>query len=308
MKNLCDEMPNGYSESIRQGLAAVRCFGGRMSFETGTKEERIARLKQEIEMSDAIVIGAGAGLSASAGLTYSGERFERYFFDFAKKYGIHDIYTGGFYPFPDAETRWAWWARHIYFNRYIEPPRPVYRKLLTLVKDKDYFAITTNVDHQFLRAGFDQKRLFCTQGDYGLFQTVDGRNGKTYDNEKWVIKAMAAQGFVKDADGVFRVPEDGKITMRIPAELIPKCPDDGADLTMNLRADDSFAEDAGWHRASAAYSDFLRRHENLRVLYFELGVGGNTPVIVKYPFWQMTLANKNAVYACVNYGEAFCPG
>lgn len=308
MKNLCDEMPNGYSESIRKGLAAVRCFGGRMSFETGTKEERIARLKQEIEMSDAIVIGAGAGLSASAGLTYSGERFERYFFDFAKKYGIHDIYTGGFYPFPDAETRWAWWARHIYFNRYIEPPRPVYRKLLTLVKDKDYFAITTNVDHQFLRAGFDQKRLFCTQGDYGLFQTVDGRNGKTYDNEEWVIKAMAAQGFVKDADGVFRVTEDGKITMRIPAELIPKCPDDGADLTMNLRADDSFAEDAGWHRASAAYSDFLHRHENLRVLYLELGVGGNTPVIVKYPFWQMTLANKNAVYACVNYGEAFCPG
>ena len=308
MKNLCDEMPNGYSESIRQGLAAVRSFGGRMSFETGTKEERIARLKQEIEMSDAIVIGAGAGLSTSAGLTYSGERFERYFFDFAKKYGIRDIYTGGFYPFPDAETRWAWWARHIYFNRYIEPPRPVYRKLLTLVKDKDYFAITTNVDHQFLRAGFDQKRLFCTQGDYGLFQTVDGRNGKTYDNEKWVIKAMAAQGFVKDADGVFRVPEDGKITMRIPAELIPKCPDDGADLTMNLRADDSFAEDAGWHRASAAYSDFLHRHENLRVLYLELGVGGNTPVIVKYPFWQMTLANKNAVYACVNYGEAFCPG
>ena len=308
MKNLCDEMPNGYSESIRQGLAAVRSFGGRMSFETGTKEERIARLKQEIEMSDAIVIGAGAGLYTSAGLTYSGERFERYFFDFAKKYGIRDIYTGGFYPFPDAETRWAWWARHIYFNRYIEPPRPVYRKLLTLVKDKDYFAITTNVDHQFLRAGFDQKRLFCTQGDYGLFQTVDGRNGKTYDNEKWVIKAMAAQGFVKDADGVFRVPEDGKITMRIPAELIPKCPDDGADLTMNLRADDSFAEDAGWHRASAAYSDFLHRHENLRVLYLELGVGGNTPVIVKYPFWQMTLANKNAVYACVNYGEAFCPG
>lgn len=307
MKNLCDEMPNGYSESIRKGLAAVRCFGGRMSFETGTKEERIARLKQEIEMSDAIVIGAGAGLSASAGLTYSGERFERYFFDFAKKYSIRDIYTGGFYPFPDAETRWAWWARHIYFNRYIEPPRPVYRKLLTLVKDKDYFAITTNVDHRFLRAGFDQKRLFCTQGDYGLFQTVDDRNGKTYDNEEWVIKAMAAQGFVKDADGVFRVPEDGKITMRIPAELIPKCPDDGADLTMNLRADDSFAEDAGWHRASAAYSDFLHRHENLRVLYLELGVGGNTPVIVKYPFWQMTLANKNAVYACVNYGEAFCP-
>lgn len=259
MKNLYDEMPNGYPDSIQKGLAALRCFSRHMSFDTGIKEENIARLKQEIETADAIVIGSGAGLSTSAGLTYSGERFERYFFDFASKYGICDIYSGGFYPFPDDETRWAWWARHIYFNRFIEPPKPVYRKLLALVKDKDWFSITTNVDHQFQRASFDKKRLLYTQGDYGLFQTVDGGNGKTYDNEEWVMKAMAAQGFVKDANGVFRVPKDGKITMCIPAELIPKCPDDGSYVTMNLRADDSFTEDEGWHRASAAYSDFLRQ-------------------------------------------------
>jgi len=270
--------------------------------------EYIIKLKKEINTADAVVIGAGSGLSTSAGLTYSGERFKRYFYDFAKRFGIRDIYSGGFYPFPDAETRWAWWSRHIYFNRYIDAPKPVYKELLELVKDKDYFVITTNVDHQFQKADFDKKRLFYTQGDYGLFQTVDGRNGRTYDNEEWVMKAMETQGFVRDEDGIFQVPADGKITMRIPTELIPKCPDDDSDVTMNLRADDTFVEDEGWRRASAAYSDFLRRHQNMHVLYLELGVGANTPVIIKYPFWKMTMANKNAVYACLNYGEAFCPG
>lgn len=307
MKNLYSELPNGYQETIQKGLSAVRYFS-RMSHGTGTKEENIERLKNEIDIADAIVVGAGAGLSTSAGLTYSGERFEHYFFDFAAKYGIRDMYSGGFYPFPDDETRWAWWARHIYYNRCIDAPKPVYPQLLKLLDGKDYFVITTNVDHQFQRAGFDKKRLFYTQGDYGLFQTVDGRNGKTYDNEEWVMKAMSAQGFVKDTDGVYQVPDDGCISMRIPTDLIPKCPDDGSDVTMNLRADDSFVEDEGWHRASAAYSDFLRRHENLHVLYLELGVGANTPVVVKYPFWQMTTANPKAVYACINYGEAFCPG
>ena len=264
--------------------------------------EQIDRLKKELETADATVIGAGAGLSTSAGFTYSGERFERYFFDFAEKYGIRDMYSGGFYPFPDAETYWAWWARHIYYNRYIDTPKPVYRRLLELVKGKDYFVITTNVDHQFQRAGFDKKRLFYTQGDYGLFQSVNPAIQETYDNEEWVMKAMEAQGFVKDADGVFQVPADKKITMRIPAEWIPKCPDDGSDMTTNLRADDSFVEDA-----SEAYSDFLNRHADLHVLYLELGVGGNTPGIIKYPFWQMTAANPKAVYACINYGEAVCP-
>ena len=288
-------------------MSAVRYFSRSMSYGKGSRDEQIARLKIEIETADAIVIGAGAGLSTSAGFTYSGERFDKYFFDFAKRFGIRDIYSGGFYPFPDDETRWAWWARHIYYNRYIDAPKPVYQELHELVKDKDYFVITTNVDHQFQKAGFDKKRLFYTQGDYGLFQSVDGHIQKTYDNEEWVMKAMDAQGFVKDDAGVFQVPEDKGITMRIPTEMIPKCPDDGSDVTMNLRADDSFVEDEGWHRASAAYSDFLRRHEKLHVLYLELGVGANTPVIVKYPFWQMTMANDKAVYACLNYGEAFCP-
>ena len=308
MKNLYDEMPNGYHESIQKGLSAVRHFSRNVSFGTGSKEERISRLKKEIETADAIVIGAGAGLSTSAGLTYSGERFERYFFDFAKKYGIRDIYSGGFYPFPDEETRWAWWARHIYYNRYIDAPKPVYQELLLLVKDKDYYVVTTNVDHQFQRAGFYKKRLFYTQGDYGLFQSVNPSIRKTYDNEEWVIKAMETQGFIRDENGVFQVPENGELKMKIPTSLIPKCPEDGSDVTMNLRADDSFVEDEGWHRASAAYADFLRRHENLHVLYLELGAGANTPVIIKYPFWQMTKANDKAVYACLNYGEAFCPG
>ncbi|MBP1586734.1 MAG: hypothetical protein ILP17_13725 [Lachnospiraceae bacterium] len=307
MKNNYFDLPNGYQESIQKGLSAVRYFRRNMSFGEGTKEERIAKLKEEIKIADAVVIGAGSGLSTSAGFTYSGERFNRYFYDFTERFGIRDIYSGGFYPFPDEETRWAWWARHIYFNRYIDAPKPVYKELLELVKDKDYFVITTNVDHQFQKASFDKKRLFYTQGDYGLFQTVDGRNGKTYDNEEWVTKAMEAQGFVKNPDDVFQVPEDGKLSMRIPTELIPKCPDDGSDVTMNLRADDTFVEDESWHRASAAYSDFLRKHDGQHILFLELGVGVNTPVIVKYPFWQMTMANDKAVYACINYGEAFCP-
>ena len=272
-----------------------------------SRQENLARLKNEIETADAIVIGAGAGLSTAAGFTYSGERFNRYFFDFAKEYGIRDMYSGGFYAFPDDETRWAWWARHIYFNRFIDAPKPVYRNLLELVKDKDYFVITTNVDHQFQRAGFDKRRLFYTQGDYGLLQSVNPQIRKTYDNEDWVIKAMKAQGFVRNEAGIFDLPSDRKITMRIPSELIPKCPDDGSDMTMNLRADDTFVEDEGWHRASSAYSEFLKKHEGRHVLFMEIGVGANTPVIVKYPFWQMTYNNPNAVYACLNYNEAFCP-
>ena len=271
-------------------------------------EEQIAKLKDEIQNAEAIVIGAGAGLSTSAGFTYDGERFNRYFCDFAKEYGIRDMYSGGFYPFPDPESRWAWWARHIYFNRYIDAPKPVYKEILNLVKDKDYFVITTNVDHQFQKAGFDKKRLFYTQGDYGLFQSVNPALRKTYDNEEWVMEAMEAQGFVRDSDGVFQVPESGGLKMTIPTELIPKCPDDGSDMTMNLRADDTFVEDDGWHRAAEAYTDFLRDHEDLHVLYLELGVGANTPMIIKYPFWRMTMANAKAVYACLNYGEAFAPG
>ena len=298
---------NAYLGTIQKGINAVRGLRSGLSVGSGSKEENIARLKYELASADAIVIGAGAGLSTAAGLTYSGERFERYFFDFKEIFGITDMYSGGFYPFPDDETRWAWWARHIYFNRYIDPPKPVYNDLLKLVNDKDYFVITTNVDHQFQRAGFDKKRLFYTQGDYGLFQTVNGRNGKTYDNRDWVIRAMAAQRFIPNENGVFEVPEDRLISMRIPTELIPRCPDDRSAVTMNLRSDDTFVEDAGWHEASKRYADFLKAHEGRHVLYLELGVGANTPTIIKYPFWALTIENPNAVYACINYGEAFCP-
>ena len=298
--------PNGYQETIRKGIAAVRAFPSGVSRGAENREEQLARLKAEIGRADALVIGAGAGLSTAAGFTYSGERFDRYFGDFAARFGIRDMYSGGFYPFPDAETRWAWWARHIYYNRYIDAPKRVYQTLLETVRDKDYFVITTNVDHQFQRAGFDKKRLFYTQGDYGLFQSVDPAIRKTWDNEDWVMRAMEAQGFVRDAGGVFQ-PGSAGVAMRIPSSLIPKCPDDGSDVAMNLRADDSFVEDEGWHRASAAYADFLRRHADSHTLFLEIGVGANTPVIIKYPFWAMTAENPKAVYACLNYSEAFCP-
>ena len=282
-------------------------FRERMSEGIGTKEEQIAKLKKALTSAESIVIGAGAGLSTSAGFNYSGERFNKYFFDFAKEYGISDIYSGGFYPFPDAETRWGWWARHIYFNRYVDAPKPVYKELLSLVKDKDYFVITTNVDHQFQKAGFDKKKLFYIQGDFGLFQSVNPEIRKTYDNEEWVMKAMEAEGFVKDENGIFTVPEDGKISMAIPTELIPTCPDDGSAMTTNLRVDYSFVEDDGWHEANEAYNEYIRSHKDARTLYLELGVGANTPVIIKYPFWQFVKSNENAAYACINYGEAFCP-
>ena len=306
MKNFFSEQADGYRTSIEKGIRAVRRMDTRISRGQGTKEEQLARLRAALDRADAVVIGAGAGLSTSAGFTYSGDRFQRVFFDFAERFGIEDMYSGGFYPFPDAETRWAWWARHIYFNRYIPAPKDVYGMLHALVRDRDSFVITTNVDHQFQRSGFSKSRLFYTQGDYGLFQSVDPADRKTYDNEAWVMAAMEAQGFVRDESGVFQVPERGKLSMRIPSALVPHTPS-GANVKMNLRADDSFVEDEGWHRASAAYAEYLEKHRDLSVLYLELGVGANTPVIIKYPFWQMTAENPKAVYACVNYNEAYCP-
>ena len=300
------KQPDGYRETIERGIAGVQRFRGGLTEGNLPREEAIQKLKTEIDAADAVVIGAGAGLSTSAGFIYNGERFHRYFSDFKERFGIQDMYSGGFYPYPDAETRWAFWARNIYVNRYMDPPKPVYQDLYELVKDKDYFVITTNVDHCFQKAGFDKKRLFYTQGDYGLFQSTDPANRRTVDNEAWVMQAMEAQGFVKNTDGVFEMPESG-VSMKIPVSLIPKHPDDGSEVTMNLRADESFVEDEGWHAASAAYADFLRRHNGLHVLFLEIGVGGNTPVIIKYPFWQMTNDNKNAVYACLNYNEAVCP-
>ena len=269
--------------------------------------EDIKLLKEKIENADAIVIGAGAGLSTSAGFIYNGEIFKKYMFDFIKEYGITDFYSGGFYPFPTKEIMWAFWSRNIYVNRYLDALKDTYKKLLNIVKDKDYFVITTNVDHQFQKAGFDKKRLFYTQGDYGLFQSVNKDNKKTYDNEDIVYKMLESQGFEKNEKGIYDILDEKKISMSIPTELIPICPDDGSNMTLNLRADDNFVEDEGWHQASIRYSNFIDSIKNQKVLYLELGVGMNTPVIIKYPFWNMVIENKKSNYVCINYNEAFCP-
>lgn len=257
---------------------------------TENYSEQLDTLKNKIEAADAVVIGAGSGLSTSAGFVYTGERFQKLFFDFEEKYGFHDMYSGGFYPYETPEEHWAYWSRYIYYNRYVDPPKSVYNVLLKIVKDKDYFVITTNVDHCFQKAGFDKKRLFYTQGDYGVFQCSEPCCQETFENEEVIQKMIAEQE-----------------NMRIPTELLPVCPHCGKPLIMNLRSDDSFVEDEGWHRAAERYEDFLRTRQNQKILFLELGVGYNTPVIIKYPFWQMTAKNPKAVYACLNYGDAFCP-
>ena len=299
--------------------------------------EKIEKLKQVLSEAETVVIGAGSGLSTSAGFTYSGERLEKYFSDFAVKYGFHDMYSGGFTPFESLEEHWAYWSRYIMINRYMDPPKPVYNDLFSLVQDKDYFVITTNVDHCFQKAGFDKNRLFYTQGDYGLFQCSEPCHEETYDNEKQ-IRAMW----------------EFRDEMKVPTELVPRCPVCGKPMSMNLRADHTFVTDKGWHKASKQYEKFLQTRNIInnpdasvgvccshkvvavgfntlcydakrrgikpsarikngeqegdgKVLFFELGVGGNTPGIIKYPFWQMTEKNPNAGYACINFGEAAVP-
>lgn len=244
---------------------------------------KIQRLKKELEAADAVVIGAGAGLSASAGFIYAGERFQKYFSDFSEKYGFHDMYIGGFYPYQTAEEYWAYWSRYVYVNRYMDAPKSVYHDLFHLVKEKDYFVVTTNVDHCFQKAGCDKKRLFYTQGDYGLFQCSEPCCQETFENEEIVCGMLEHQ---KD--------------MRIPSQLLPVCPRCGKPMVMNLRSDDRFVQDKGWYRAAERYENFLRTRQNLRIVFLELGVGYNTPGIIKYPFWQMTAKNPKAIYACIN--------
>ena len=259
---------------------------------TSTKNysEQIKRLQAALQECEAVVIGAGSGLSTAAGYTYTGERFQKYFADFAEKYGIRDMYSGGFYPFPTQEEFWGYWSRYIFINRYMDAPKPVYEKLLRLVADKNYFVITTNVDHCFQKAGFAKKRLFYMQGDYGLFQCSEPCCRKTYDNEISIRKMLEEQ---KD--------------MRVSAELIPYCPICGKPMTMNLHCDATFVQDDGWYRASQRYKEFLEQHKGLMVLFLELGVGMNTPAIIKFPFWHLANEWENAAYACINLGEAYAP-
>ena len=258
---------------------------------TENYSDKLSRLKDEIAAADAIIIGAGAGLSTAAGFLYRGERFEKYFGDFREKYGITDMYSGGFYPFETLNEYWAYWSRYVFINRYGDKDNGTYERLLSLIKDKDYFVLTTNVDHQFQKVGFDKHRLFYTQGDYGLFQCSKPCCNETFDNEKAILEMVEKQ---RD--------------MKIPDELIPICPHCGKPMTMNLRCDDSFVQDEGWYAAAERYEEFIRRHRNLHILFLELGVGFNTPGIIKYPFIQMTAQNPNAVYACINMNEAYAPG
>lgn len=252
--------------------------------------QQLKNLANHIKECEAIIIGAGSGLSSAAGLTYSGERFNKYFSDFINKYHLTDMYSAGFYPYESLEEYWAYWSRHIYYNRYIDAPKDTYQKLLQLVKDKDYFVLTTNVDHQFQKAGFDKQRLFYTQGDYGLWQCSKPCHQKTYDNKEIVEKMLLQQ---KD--------------LKIPSSLIPYCPKCGAFMTMNLRCDQTFVQDEGWYQGQFRYNDFINKHRDLKIIYLELGVGQNTPIIIKYPFWNYTNSNKKATYVCINYGESFCP-
>ncbi|MDE7290684.1 MAG: Sir2 silent information regulator family NAD-dependent deacetylase [Treponemataceae bacterium] len=250
----------------------------------------LEKLKSKIENAQAIVIGAGAGLSTSAGYVYSGKRFHENFGDFEAKYNFHDMYSGGFYPYETLEENWAYWSRYVYLNRFCPPPILVYENLLGLVRGKNYFVITTNVDHCFQRAGFDKKRMFYTQGDFGLFQCSVPCHKKTYDNEKIIRRMFAEQK-----------------EMKVPSELVPKCPKCGKPMAMNLRADETFVEDEGWQKACERYKTFLAQNKEKKILFLELGVGSNTPGIIKYPFWQMTQNFKDAFYVCINKGEVYIP-
>lgn len=274
-----------------------------------TNHAEIEQLKAILDTCDNVVIGAGSGLSTAAGLTYSGTRFKKYFSDFERTYGFHDMYAGGFYPYQTPEAYWAFWSRSVWINRYAPIPKNTYDVLRELVQDKNYFVLTTNVDHCFQRSRFDKARLFYTQGDYGLFQCSEPCCKQTWDNKE-VIKAMVlAQGFKIADDNTLIVPEGVTLAMTVPHNLIPHCPHCGRPTEMNLRVDGTFVEDAGWHAASHRYNEYLQTlTDSLQsVLFLELGVGLNTPGIIKYPFWEMTAQNKQAYYACLNAQVPYVP-
>lgn len=247
-------------------------------------------IKRRIQEADCIVIGAGSGLSTAAGFTYDGQRFYDNFQYMHDLYGYNDMYSAGFHPFETAEDRWGFWSKYIYINRYQCGPLPLYQKLLSLVKDKDYFVLTTNVDHQFQLAGFDKNRLFYTQGDYGLFQCSTPCHYETYDNEDLILKMVFEQ-------------KDHKVRK----ELIPRCPHCGKEMTYNLRSDNRFVENEGFYKASKNYEDFLSSHYKKKILFLELGVGYNTPGIIKYPFWRMTYQFKNAFFISISKTNDYIP-
>lgn len=248
------------------------------------------RIIELFDSADAVVIGAGAGLSTAAGIVYSGDRFEKYFDDYIEHYGMKDMYSAGFYPFDTAVEKWGYWSRHIYHNRYAVGPTPLYKEIHRIVKDKAYFILTTNVDHQFELSGFDKEHIFATQGDYGLFQCSVPCHDDLYDNES-VIRAMV----------------EHQQDLKIPVGLVPKCPKCGENMTMHLRADNTFVQNKDWDIAHDKYQQFIKKYQNQKIIFVELGVGMNTPSIIKYPFWKFTYELKDAFYISINRGEAWVP-
>lgn len=246
-------------------------------------EKRIENAKYRINNSDCIIIGGGAGLSDSAGIHYSGKRFTDNFKEFIAKYGMEDMYSSSFYPFKTEEEKWGYWAKHIYINRYEVCETKLYLDLFELVKNKEYFIITTNVDYQFYKAGFDHKRIFAVQGDYGYLQCAKGCHNKLYYNEE-IIKEMIEK----------------TVYCKIPNALIPKCPVCGGKMDINIRKDQYFVQDMAWYEANNKYNDFLNKSNDKNVVFFELGVGYNTPGIIRFPFERMTSRNKNSVLIRIN--------
>lgn len=259
-------------------------------FQEMSYEEQIKLASTYIKNADYILIGAGAGLSSAAGLTYSGKRFEENFKEFIDKYGMTDMYSAGFYPFPSEEARWGYWSKHSYINRIEPEGLPLYRQLLKIIESKDYFVLTTNVDYQFQKSGFDESRIFAIQGDYGLIQCMHGCHNKTYDAIEMFNQMNQA---VKDC--------------LVPSYMVPKCPVCGGPMTMNLRCDQYFVEDEKWNIAADYFDKFLKTIKNKKIVLLELGVGFNTPAIIRFPFEKMMRENNNATLVRLNLDEAIVP-
>lgn len=253
-------------------------------------EEQIANAAKAIKTAQYILIGAGAGLSAAAGLTYGGRRFTDNFPEFIEKYGMTDMYSAGFYPFPSEEARWGYWSKHVYLNRIAPEALPLYKKLYELVKDKDYFVLTTNADHQFYKADFGEDKIFATQGDYGLIQCIRGCHQKTYDDI-----------------GMMNQMHQARKNCLIPSYMVPKCPVCGGPMNMNLRCDQYFVEDDAWHRAEYRFGEFLGKCQNEKTVLLELGIGFNSPAIVRFPFEKLARTKKNLSLIRLNLNEAIVP-
>ncbi len=256
-------------------------------------ENQIIRAYLLLKEAEVVLIGAGAGASAAAGLAYSGERFTSNFGEFIEKYGsryMTDMYTAGFYPFPTQEAKWGYWSMHSMINRFLPPAMPLYRQLYEMVKEKDYFVLTTNVDHQFQKAGFAADRIFATQGDYGNIQCEKGCHPKIYDAEE-----------------LFYQMHQARQDCLVPSYMVPKCPVCGGNMTMHLRSDQYFVEDENWYKAAGKYKDFLKKLENKKSVLLELGVGFNTPTIIRFPFEKMVLENKALSLIRFNKDESFVP-